>query len=152
MKNYYKSHQSNYLWPERALVETITINSTDDAIVNKILKQIPKKSGGKLLKKFNKEAELVKSQTVLKDKEEMDPALTWTKNSMTPAAKDTTKGVTTLKRVVEIVEPKPKSLEEARGYVIADYQDYLEKQWIEELMKEFQVSVNQEVVKSIIKS
>lgn len=151
LKNFYKEHQNQYLWPERALVETITINSNDDAVINKVKKQIPKKSGTKLLKKFNKTAELVKSQTVLRDKEELDPALTWTKNSMTPVTKDTEKGTSTLMRVVEIVRPQPKSLEEARGYVIADYQDYLEKQWVQELMKEFDVTVNEEVVDSIIK-
>ncbi|MCB0667558.1 MAG: peptidylprolyl isomerase [Saprospiraceae bacterium] len=151
LKNYYKDHEGQYLWPERALVETITINSTDDAVLQNILKQIPKKSGSKLLKKFNKKAEVVKSQTVLRDKEELSPDLTWSKNSMTPLSKDPEKGVTTLQRVVEIVAPQPKSLDEARGYVIADYQDYLEKQWVNDLMKEFEVKVNQDVVDSIVK-
>ncbi|MCB0684998.1 MAG: peptidylprolyl isomerase [Saprospiraceae bacterium] len=152
LREYFMQHRNNYLWPERALVETITINSTDDAVINKILKQIPKKSGIKLIKKFNKDAEVIKSQTILRDKEELDPALTWTKNSMTAVEKNEEKGTTTLKRVAEIVTPQPKNLEEARGYVIADYQDFLEKKWVEDLMKEFTVKVNEDVVNSIIKS
>jgi peptidyl-prolyl cis-trans isomerase SurA len=152
LKVFYKSHQSNYLWPERALVETITINSVDDDVVAKIMKQVPKKTGGKLLKKFNKDAELVRSQTVLKDKEELDPALSWVENSMTPLVKDSNRGTTSLMRIAEIVAPKIKTLDEAKGYVIADYQDYLEKQWVEQLTKEFKVTVNQDVLNSIIKS
>lgn len=151
LKEYYRSHQDQYLWPERALVETITINSTDEVVLQKVMKQVPKKSGAKLLKKFNKEAELIKSQTVLRDKTELDPALSWNRNSTTPMEKDTERGITTFKRVVEIVAPQPKSLDEARGYVIADYQDYLEKQWVKNLMEEFEVTINQEVVDSIVK-
>ncbi|MBK8502643.1 MAG: peptidylprolyl isomerase [Saprospiraceae bacterium] len=152
LKVFYKSHHDNYLWPERALVETITINSVDDDVIAKIMKQVPKKTGGKLLKKFNKDAELVRSQTVLKDKEELDPALSWVKNAMTPLAKDPDRGISSLRRIAEIVAPKIKTLDEARGYVIADYQDYLEKQWVEQLTKEFKVTVNQDVLNSIIKS
>jgi peptidyl-prolyl cis-trans isomerase SurA len=151
LRAFYRENQHQYLWPERALVETITINSTDDKVVQKVMKQVPKKSGNKLLRKFNREAELVRSQTTLRNKEDMEENLSWTKNAMTPLMKDTGKGMTTLKRVVEIVPPKVKTLDEARGYVIADYQDYLEKKWVEELMKEFKVAVDQDVLASIIK-
>ena len=151
LKMFFKNHPNNYMWPERALVETITINSTDQKVIDKVLKQIPKKSGNKLLKKMNKSVELVKSQTVLRDKEELDASLSWTKNALSPIDKNVEKGTTKLMRVVEIVPPKQKSLEEARGYIIADYQDYLEKEWVEELMKEYEIEVNQEVLSSIIK-
>ena len=46
---------------------------------------------------------------------------------------------------------KQKSLSEARGYVVADYQDYLEKQWITELSKEFSVEVNKEILSKLKK-
>ena len=151
LKVFYKSNQDNYLWPERALLESLTINSTDQKVIEKILKQVPKKSGSKLLNKFNKKAEVVKSHTVLIDKEDMDPNLVWSKNSMTPLVTDHEKGVTNLKRIVEIVPPKRKTLDEDRGYVIADYQDFLEKQWVQELMKEYEVTVNEEVLNSIIR-
>lgn len=42
-----------------------------------------------------------------------------------------------------------KSLKEARGYVISEYQDYLEKQWHEELMSKYPVKINQSVLKSV---
>jgi peptidyl-prolyl cis-trans isomerase SurA len=44
-----------------------------------------------------------------------------------------------------------KSLEEARGYVVAEYQDYLEKQWNERMRKEYPVTVNQPVFQSMVK-
>jgi peptidyl-prolyl cis-trans isomerase SurA len=53
--------------------------------------------------------------------------------------------------VERIIPPQPKSLEEARGYIIADYQDQLEKQWVASLQKKYPVIVNYEVLMSLVK-
>ena len=53
--------------------------------------------------------------------------------------------------VEKIIPPQPKSLEEARGYIIADYQDQLEKEWVASLQKKYPVKVNEEVLKNISK-
>jgi peptidyl-prolyl cis-trans isomerase SurA len=50
-----------------------------------------------------------------------------------------------------IQAPSTKSLEEARGYVIADYQDHLEKEWIAELEKEFKVEIDESVLNKLVK-
>ncbi len=47
--------------------------------------------------------------------------------------------------------PTPKSLDEARGYVVAEYQDYLEKQWNEKMRRDYPVKVNEQVFKSMVK-
>jgi peptidyl-prolyl cis-trans isomerase SurA len=44
-----------------------------------------------------------------------------------------------------------KSLDEARGFVVADYQDYLEKSWNQELRNRYPVKVEEKVLKSITK-
>ncbi len=43
-----------------------------------------------------------------------------------------------------------KSLTDAKGYVIADYQDYLEKEWIASMEAKYPVKVNQTVLKSMV--
>ena len=48
--------------------------------------------------------------------------------------------------VREIRPAEPKSLEEARGQVIAAYQDHLEKSWIERLKAKYEVVVYPEVI------
>lgn len=50
----------------------------------------------------------------------------------------------------EIDEPKP--LSDIRGQVIADYQEYLEKQWVESLRQKHQVKVNQKVFEEMASS
>jgi len=47
--------------------------------------------------------------------------------------------------------PSPKSLAEARGYVVAEYQDYLEKQWNDKMRREYPMKVNEKVFKSMVK-
>jgi len=46
--------------------------------------------------------------------------------------------------------PQPKGLEDIRGVVIADYQDYLEEQWINQLKEKYPVKVNEEVLDSMV--
>ena len=43
----------------------------------------------------------------------------------------------------------PKSLQEAKGLVTADYQNYLEKEWIEVLKKKYDYHVNEGVLDSL---
>ena len=47
------------------------------------------------------------------------------------------------------VAPEPKTLDEARGLFISDYQEYLEKQWIKELRSKYRIKVNKKVLKTI---
>lgn len=42
-----------------------------------------------------------------------------------------------------------KSLDDAKGFVMADYQDYLEKQWEQQLMKKYPLKINDRVLKKV---
>lgn len=45
----------------------------------------------------------------------------------------------------KVLKPAPKTLAEARGLVIADYQDYLEKEWVKSLRAKYPVVIRKEV-------
>ena len=51
--------------------------------------------------------------------------------------------------VKSILAAQPKKLDEARGLITADYQNFLEKSWITELRKKYSYSVNEDVLKSM---
>ncbi len=51
--------------------------------------------------------------------------------------------------VHDVMKSQPKELSEARGVITADYQNYLEKLWIEELRAKYPVVVSKDVLKSI---
>jgi len=48
-----------------------------------------------------------------------------------------------------LIGPEPKLLEEARGFHISDYQQYLEEIWLKELRQKYPVKVNRKVLKTI---
>lgn len=51
--------------------------------------------------------------------------------------------------IKKVVPPAPKELNETRGQVTSDYQDYLEKQWIKELRSKYKVEVNRSLLSEI---
>jgi peptidyl-prolyl cis-trans isomerase SurA len=48
-----------------------------------------------------------------------------------------------------ILKPAQKTLDESRGLVTADYQNFLEKKWIEELRAKYPVNINKELLSKI---
>jgi peptidyl-prolyl cis-trans isomerase SurA len=49
----------------------------------------------------------------------------------------------------KMIGPGPKLLNEVRGYHIADYQQYLEEQWIKELRNKYSVKTNKKLLKTL---
>lgn len=54
-------------------------------------------------------------------------------------------------RVLAIEAPRAKTLDEARGPAVSDYQNYLEKEWVDSLRKASPVTYNEEEVKKLVK-
>jgi peptidyl-prolyl cis-trans isomerase SurA len=53
--------------------------------------------------------------------------------------------------IVEEIEPsRVKKLEETRGVVISDYQQFLEKEWITELRKKYEFSTDEKVMQAVL--
>jgi peptidyl-prolyl cis-trans isomerase SurA len=51
--------------------------------------------------------------------------------------------------VKEKLQPAQKEFAEAKGAITSDYQNFLEKNWLEELSKKHTIKVNQEELYSI---
>lgn len=47
------------------------------------------------------------------------------------------------------ISPEPKTLDEARGLYVSDYQKYLEDKWIKELRSKYKITVNKKLLKAI---
>ena len=54
-------------------------------------------------------------------------------------------------KYIDPVTAEPSKLDEIRAIVITDYQEYLDKQWVEELKKKYNPTINQKAFEAILK-
>jgi peptidyl-prolyl cis-trans isomerase SurA len=152
LKSFYENVKGNYNWPEKAKVATYKISNVDKKTADKIYQFASKNDWAKLDKKFNKKSKVIEFTESEFDKDSKEiSGLAWKLGNMSPLAADAKGNVYSFQKINNITPSKPKTLSEARGYVVADYQDFLEKEWMQMLKKEFQVKINQDVLTSLKK-
>jgi peptidyl-prolyl cis-trans isomerase SurA len=152
LEKFHNTRKDKYMWDERARVITYSVLDSVKAQLADMRKFAAKKSPQDVLKKFNKKKEVItfSEETYEKGKNKAIEALAWKEGEMTADVQNPDKSWSFMK--IEKVMPKmQKTLKEARGYVVADYQEFLEKQWMDDLAKAYKVDINQSVLKSIIK-
>jgi peptidyl-prolyl cis-trans isomerase SurA len=148
---FYEANKDNYKWKQRANVTFYTLRTVDKKTVKKIQSKAKKKSAESIKGTYNKDQEVVQTTSGIYEKGknmELDK-LKWKADTVSKGyAKDKSSYFT---KIEEIIEPSVKTLEEARGYVVADYQDSLEKELIKSLKEKFEVKINDDVLKSMVK-
>ena len=150
LDKFYADNKNRYQWEERASIVSYTVSDTLKPMMDKIQAFAAKNDAQKVLKKFNTKGEYVKFQeeTIERSKAKSLGGANWKAGTIVvPPVKD----ALTFQKVEKILPISAKSLKEARGYVVADYQEFLEKQWMEDLSKRFKVQTNQDVLNSITK-
>ncbi|MBL7826503.1 MAG: peptidylprolyl isomerase [Saprospiraceae bacterium] len=154
LEDYYRINLSQkYKWDERARVSIYSLKTDDTKIIDNVRAFAASNPSAAVVKKFNTpDNELVtvieKSYERNKNKE---LGQLWKTGDMTDSKIDPGTKTSSFQKIEEIMPPTGKTLAEARGYAVADYQDYLEKKWIEDLRKEYPVKVSEEVLKGLIK-
>lgn len=156
LKAYYERYgKGKYRWEESATVSEYTIVAEAADQAPKIIKFAKKNGKDAVLAKYNTEDKKVISVTekkVEKSKKEVElGAIKWKAGETSEPATNPKNQSVQFSKVEAITPSKPKTLKEARGYVVADYQDHLERQWIEELRADYKVNINQKVFDSLVK-
>ncbi len=153
LKTFFDSIKGKYRWGERAQVSIYKLKSEHEAKVKELQAFAKKNPISAVLAKFNSESEILTVEEVKMEKgRNMQlKRMEWKAGAIsTPYNNEKDKLIEFMK--IENMSPAvDKTLNEAKGYVIADYQDYLEKQWIEQLEKEYKIKVNNKVFEKLIK-
>jgi len=151
--NFYEQNKSQYIYEEQATIGKYIVNTNDEKQVKKIMKCAKKHDSEKTLKRFNKDGiEMLEySEIQVEPGSKELVGLDFKKKSISQPIYDKKNRKTLFKKVVKISPSRRKSLKEARGYVVADYQDQLEKQWIKNLKKEYPVKLNDAVYNALKK-
>lgn len=147
LKAFYNVNKNNYQWKERLNYYKVSFeNETDAMYFDKLL---AKKSWDKALMKIEKKEIVYVVTEEKKEKENIEIVnLPWKENARLIDEEDNNYVVYFVK---DVLPPTVKVLEETRGYVISDYQNQLEKEWIQELKGKYVVNINDAVFKSLIR-
>jgi len=153
LKAFHKKNPGKYKWDERAEVTIYTLKSDDLGSREEIKTMASSNLTNQALKNMdpNKRKVAIQSKTLEKGKDEKLAKVDWKVGSMTNWTVNPRNKAESFIRIDNILPPANKSLKEARGYVIADYQDNLEKEWLKELRKSYKVDINDKVFESMIK-
>ena len=147
LRAYHIAHRNDYMWEERVEVSTLTLDSASMSKMPQIKKWAARKPLSVVAAKATKKGIPVTITKRIYQKDEALPAgLTWTAG--VKADLPDGKGIVSVDR---IIPPQPKSLEEARGYIIADYQDELEREWVASLQKKYPVKLDENVLRTLIR-
>jgi len=151
LEAFYSREKSRYMWPEKAAIAQCTLKVSKLKDAEKIANYMRSHSIDETVKKFQKiGTELLVSRTESeKGGKEME-GLEWS-TDYTSAIKLGNDTTYMLKKVEKILPPRNKTLSESRGYVVADYQDLLEKEWVSSLGMEFQVTIYHDVLTGLQK-
>ncbi len=153
LQHYFDEHLKNkYMWDERAVVSFYTLKSEDSTLLKKVREFAARNKPEAVLKKFNNKGEvLVRLEKTYEKGRNKELNDIWRIGGMSEPKKDAATKTASFIKVEEILPPSPKGLSDARGYAVADYQDYLEKRWVEQLRAQYPVKVNEEVLKALIR-
>jgi len=151
LEKFYEANKDNYKWKERVDATVYYVIKKEDADkVFEILKTTD--DDGAIAQKFIEDSiSSVKIKPGLYeegDNKYVDRVQK--KEGLYKAADSDVEDLIVFVRVKGIKPPSIKTLDEARGVVTADYQDYLEKEWVKNLREKYPVKVNEKVLQKVI--
>ncbi len=152
LKQFYEVNKQKYMSEEKALIHQIVIKNTDEKTAFNILKEASKSSIASLSKKYNKKIKVIESTESNVTKEEAQKlGLDWKKGAVNAMEKNLGINAYIFSKIEGFIAAAPKDLKDTRGYVVADFQDSLEKSWIESLRKKYPVKINENILNNIYK-
>ncbi|RYZ78473.1 MAG: peptidyl-prolyl cis-trans isomerase, partial [Proteobacteria bacterium] len=148
LKAFYEANKAKYQWKNR--FDVIIASSTNQDVVKKAQKFLKEGKAPEFIKEKLNTKDKVNIMTTSGIFEEGNDALP--KNLKFEA------GVSDIikdgeyyfvAKVNKAIPAGPKALDEAKGRVVNDYQEYLEKNWVNDLKSEFTVKVNNDTFQKV---
>jgi peptidyl-prolyl cis-trans isomerase SurA len=154
LARFFEENAQQYRWEERAVVSHYTLAEKAADKIEEVRNQAAANPAAVVLGMFNDSTNVVLSAQEKRYEKGRNPAvdhLAWAPGSMSVNSTDKKDKSLSFFKIEQVIPPGPKSLQDARGYVVADYQDFLEKKWLESLNKSYKVKVNDKVFSSLVK-
>lgn len=147
LEAFHAAHRNDYMWDERLEVATVTMDSASIDKLSTIKSWAAKKPLTVVADKAaKKHIGMQVTRKIYQKDDALPEGLTWAVGQKA----DLPDG-TGFVSVEKIIPPTPKTMDEARGYIIADYQDQLEKDWVAALQVKYPVKVDDVVLMGLVK-
>jgi peptidyl-prolyl cis-trans isomerase SurA len=149
LKKYYEQHADKYKWNKSVAV--LVISGGSKAAVTEVSEKIKAApSNWRTIIAAYGNAIYADSSRFEQDQLPVKQNVQMEKDFQTaPETNDAGDAFTFIHVIKVYPEPEVRSFDDAKGLVINDYQEQLEKQWIEQLKKEYPVKVNEAVLQSL---
>jgi peptidyl-prolyl cis-trans isomerase SurA len=151
---FFEKNKANYKWEERAVLSQYSLVEKAKDKINQVREFAKTNNPEAVLANFNTEEDKILSRTEKqyeKGRNEVVDKMEWKAGALSAVEISKRDKSYNFFKLEEVLAPGQKTLAEARGYVVADYQDYLEKRWLESLRKEYKVKTNEKVFNSLVK-
>ncbi|MEZ5002235.1 MAG: peptidylprolyl isomerase [Chitinophagales bacterium] len=150
LKEYYLNNKSKFLTKEKADVRKFSAPNEKAAnLLVKYLSIDPDLANTKYLKKLESKGVTNSYEQLSAEKsDELSKKISWKDNGLKVMPSDNSYSVY---QTYQIFPERERSFEESKGFAIAGYQEYLEKEWLNELRHKYKVVVDDTVLKGLIK-
>ena len=149
-QRYYDAHNENYVWKRR--LDIILTQSTSNEVAQQVQKMLREGVSTDSIKariNLDNKTKVIISSGIVEDNYNRLPKDFDIKVGVSKVYHDQGDSFHKVIEVKEIIEPSLKTLDEARGRVINDYKQELEKQWIEGLRDGHKIKIHKKVLKKV---
>ncbi len=150
LEAFYERNKNNYMWDQRLDATIYSMDSINQELSTRLRKAIKKGiTDTEILEQFNNDSTTlltIEHRKYASGDNPMIDSIEW-QTGLSPEILD--EGRVHMIMVHRVLAPEPKLLNESRGIITADYQNYLEKEWIKELRRKYDFDVKEDVLLSI---
>ncbi len=153
LQAFHEKNKNNYMWGERV---DLSIYTFEDVNLLKKVNAVARKRAKKPFSVKKAQILICGSDTITcvriedkkleKDDDSLNEDILWQKGYSLQQKEDDKMMVY---QVNDVLPPEPKKLNEAKGLITADYQTYLEAEWIKSLRDKYKITVHEDVLNKI---
>ena len=148
LQDFYTKNKENYKWDRR--VDAVVFSALNKKVAESVKTMLKEgKDAKEIMEEINRASQLnlrFETKKYLKGENEIVDQVKWEKGISENISLN---GRVHFVQIEEVIEPTYKALDDSRGLITSDYQNFLEKEWIESLRSKNKFEVDKKILKEL---
>ena len=148
LQYFYTKNKENYKWDRR--VDAVVFSALNKKVAESVKTMLKEgKDAKEIMEEINRASQLnlrYETKKYLKGENEIVDQVKWEKGISENISLN---GRVHFVQIEEVIEPTYKALDDSRGLITSDYQNFLEKEWIESLRSKNKFEVDKKILKEL---